>query len=125
MSEFPPGEILLVPSRTRRRLLELAAAALALLAMALAATGTGPCRGAALACALTAGLALSRGRHPGAPGHLRLDPAAGFRAVSASPMRIVFFAAQRPVVVWHDATDAATFRRLAVLARWQPRGPSR
>ena len=125
MSDILSGEIPLVPSRTRRYLLDLAAAALAVLALALAAAGTGPSRGAALACTLAAGIALFRGRRPGTPGCLRLDPLAGLRALSASPMRIVFFAAQRHVVVWHDANDAATYRRLAVLARWQPRGQSR
>ena len=125
MSDILPGEIPLVPSRTRRHLLGLAAAALAVLALALEAAGTTPSRGAALACTLGTGLALFRGRRPGTPACLRLDPLAGLRALSASPMCIVFFAAQRHVVVWHDATDAATFRRLAVLARWQSGGPSR
>ena len=128
MSDIHPGEIVLVPSRTRRLLLGwagLASGALAVLALALTAAGTSPSRGAALVCTLAAGIALFRSRHPATTGPLRLDPVAGFRAISASPMRIVFFASQRHVVVWHDATDAATFRRLAVLARWQPRGPSR
>jgi len=125
VSEICPGEILLAPSRTRRLLLEMAATAIAILAAALAAAGTAPSLCAAAVCALSAAAALWQARHDGPPRRLRIDTALGFQARSASRMRIVFFAAQRRVVVWHDATDPATYRRLAVLARWQPRGQTR
>jgi len=125
VSEICPGEILLVPSLTRRRLLGMAAAATGILGVVLAAAGTAPCLCAAAICAVSAAAAFLQSRRDGPPRSVRIDPALGWRAQSASRMRIVFFAAQRRVVVWHDATDPATYRRLAVLARWQPRGQSR
>ncbi len=119
MSDIRLGDIALRPSRTRQRLLRLAAAAAALLAVLLSSAATAAALAAAGACALCAAGAWFQGSRPGHPGVLRVDAAARLRAVSASRVRIVFFAAQRHVVVWHDATDPATFRRLAVLARWQ------
>jgi hypothetical protein len=125
VSEFPTGEIVLVPSRTRRRLLESASLAAAALCLLLLAAGTAPSLCAAAACALGAACAL-RGAWGDAPRVLaRPDAAEAWRAQSASRMRIVFFAAQRRVVVWHDATDPATYRRLAVRARWPARGQDR
>jgi hypothetical protein len=120
-----PGEIVLVPSRTRRLLLEWAGAVTGGLALALAAAGSraGLCAGAV--CAISAAVALWQARQGGAVRSVPIDPTRDFQAQSASRMRIVFFAAQRHVVVWHDATDPATYRRLAILARWQPRGQSR
>jgi len=125
VSEIQPGEIVLVPSRTRRRLLEWAAVAVGVLALALAAAGTGPALCSAVFCGVCAAAAIWQARHDRSAGAVRLDPAERFLALSASRTRIVFFAAQRRVVVWHDATDRATYRRLAIRARWQPRSQSR
>jgi hypothetical protein len=123
VSETRPGEIVLVPSRTRRRLLGIGAAACAALAVVLMAAATAATLAAAAACALCAGWAIFLALR--AEPAVRVRPDVPLRALSASRMRIVLFAAQRRVVVWHDATDAATYRRLAVLARWQPRGQIR
>ncbi len=43
---------------------------------------------------------------------------AGARAVHVSPRRIVLRSASGGAVVWRDAVDGDTFRRLAVRARW-------
>ena len=43
----------------------------------------------------------------------------GARAAYAGPMRIVLEDGRRRVVVWRDATDRDTFRRLAAWARWR------
>jgi hypothetical protein len=42
----------------------------------------------------------------------------GARAVQVSPLRIVLHCASGPLVIWRDAVDADSFRRLAVSARW-------
>jgi hypothetical protein len=125
VSETRPGEIPLVPSRTRRRLLGSAGAATAVLAGVLAWAATPAALCAAAACALCAGGAMILAARTGGVRPAVLDARGPLRAVSVGPLCIVFFAAQRRVVVWHDATDAATYRRLAVLARWRPRGQSR
>jgi hypothetical protein len=125
VSEIRPGAIVLVPSRTRRRLLGAAAVATALLAAVLASAGGAAALCAAAACLGAAATALFHARHAEPALRLQLHAAGALRPFSASPMRIVFFAAQRRIVVWHDATDAATYRRLAVRARWPARGQSR
>jgi hypothetical protein len=125
VSETRPGEILLVPSRTRRRLLGTAGAATAVLAAVLVSAATAATLCAAAACLLGATVAFFLTLRPEPARRLRLHPDGAVRALSVSRMRIVFFAAQRRVVVWHDATDAATYRRVAVIARWQTRGQSR
>jgi hypothetical protein len=122
VSDTRLGEIVLVPSATRRRLLQWAGAAVALLAIVLLSAQTALAGGAAAVCALGAAAAFIEALRPAAAQPFRPGAAQGVRACSVSRLRLVFFAAQRRVVVWHDATDPDTFRRLAVIARWPSRG---
>lgn len=122
MSDTRFGEILLAPSATRRRLLQWAGGAVAVLGMVLLSAQTAVAGGAAAVCGLAAAAAFIEALRPAAARPFRPGAAQGARACSAGRMRLVFFAAQRRVVVWHDATDPDTFRRLAVIARWPSRG---
>jgi hypothetical protein len=117
--------VVLAPSRARRRLLGAGGAAVAVLSVVLLSAQAAAATAAAAACALCACRLMLAALRTQAPGTLRVGAYPEFRALAAGPRRLVFLAAHRTVVVWHDATDPDTYRRLAVLARWQPRGQSR
>jgi hypothetical protein len=117
------GLLQLAPSRARRAALAAGALATAVLAAILArAPGQGSSALAALACAAGAAMAAVaawRGRHPRAVLLHRAD------AVGLGAGRIVLREAgtrpwQSDIVVWRDAVAPATYRRLAVFARWDP-----
>lgn len=116
------------PSRTRRRIMVAASLATTVLACSLlAAPGPGP-RLAAVACLLGTAVALaSCGRDPAPAGAASRALSAGGAAGASCAVRAEFIGRGRIVVctpagravIWRDATDPQSFRRLAVRARWQ------
>jgi len=127
VSELPATELLLLPSRMRRRLLLLPTLGCAALSVLLAGAGTMPARLAAAACALAAALALRALLRREGLRRVQLHPAgaAAPRVEHVGTTRIVLRTAQGRVVVWRDAIDPGRFRRLAVAARWPARGTIR
>jgi hypothetical protein len=124
VSDPAPTRVRTVPSRARRR--RIAAGAGASLALALAGLGAwlrtpdaplAACAGACAAAALWAGAAAWRAGRSGA--EPEFSDAAPARALYVGPERIVLLVEGRRRVVWRDATDQATFRRLAARARWR------
>jgi hypothetical protein len=135
VSELPVRDVVLVPSQARCRVLRwgthcsfllglgLASYLLPAIAPALApgaaAIDTGPVLAAAGTCALGGLMALalaggSRRLAGAAPRRIHLG---GARVEHVGTARIVQQCASERVVVWHDATDPQSFRRLAALAR--------
>jgi|GEM_PF-5745128 len=99
----------------RRRWLWLACAPLAL---ALVSTAWAPAAWAALARALATGV----GVRAAAPARVRVVSLAHGEPVQAehiSATRIVLRRRAGRRVIWRDATDAPTFRRLSVQLRWE------
>ncbi len=121
-------------SRWRRRWLELAALgtlALAVLLAGQALRSGAPAPALAAAAALLPGVAALRaGQRPAAPGSIELDAAgrtwlAGarggqgrLRPLVLLPWLIAYRSRTGILAVWRDAVPAASYRRLAVMARW-------
>jgi len=137
VSDFRLRELALAPSRNCVRILHLCAlglllASLLLFGLALRGLAPDPLTGlpaaaswlSALAPAASlagAGAALHAAQRE-ANRTVQIIRPGGWHALLVSCSRIVLRGPGRTVVVWNDATDPQSYRRLAALARWSASG---
>ncbi len=125
MSEVRVRHLALAPSGARRRWPWLACITCGVLALVLGFCAATAGAVSAIVCLLVGVAVGVRAALPEAIQQILLADEEFLRAEHVSAARIVLRRTHGRLVVWSDATDPESFRRLAVQARWGRPGLSR